>query len=119
FLNSTPHMILRVALRTDSFKLTGGNVPPPRPINVTALVEDGRVRLNWAPSLGAEYYRIRRGTTPGSYSAEFATAGPVASFEDTSVQNGTTYFYVISAVKGALESFNSTEIRATPLVAPT
>ncbi len=60
-----------------------GNVPPPRPANDAASVGDGRVRLSWAASLGTEFYRLKRGTSPGAHPTEFATTGPATAFEDT------------------------------------
>jgi len=41
------------------------------------------------------------------------------SYVDASAQNGTTYYYVVSANAGTAESLNSLQAQATPEVPPT
>jgi len=41
------------------------------------------------------------------------------SFVDTGLVNGQTYFYIVTAVNGAGQSPNSSEVSATPATAPT
>ena len=40
------------------------------------------------------------------------------NYTDTSLTNGTTYYYVVSAVSAGCESTNSTQVTATPVCAP-
>src|SRR5262249_42628510 len=58
-----------------------------------------------------------RSTTSGG---PYAVVGSPSStsFTDTGLTNGTTYFYVVSAVNSAGESANSSPVSATPSGAP-
>lgn len=73
------------------------------------------VDVSWqTSSSGVVGYNIYRGTHPGGpYSRLNGSPQPTASFTDTSVQSGTTYFYVVTSVApSAAESSYSNEVNA-------
>ena len=95
----------------------GGGNPPATPTGLTATAGNAQVSLSWTASSGATSYNVKRSTTSGSEATISSPSGP--SYTDTTVTNGTKYFYVVSAVNSHGESANSTEASATPtLVAP-
>jgi DNA/RNA endonuclease G (NUC1)/fibronectin type 3 domain-containing protein len=85
--------------------------PPPAPTGLTLSVGDAKVYLVWNPAAGATSYNVKRGTSTGTYTTN--TSAPSASFIDNTVSNGTTYYYVVTAVNGA-QSANSSEVSGTP-----
>jgi DNA/RNA endonuclease G (NUC1)/fibronectin type 3 domain-containing protein len=85
--------------------------PPPVPTGLTLSVGDAKVYLVWNPAAGATSYNVKRGTSTGTYTT--TTSAPSASFIDNTVSNGTTYYYVVTAVNGA-QSANSAEVSGTP-----
>jgi hypothetical protein len=92
---------------------------PAAPTNLTASAGDAQASLSWTASSGASSYTVKRSTTAGGPYANVATGLTTTSFTDTSVVNGTTYFYVVSASNAAGESANSTEASARPVAPPT
>ena len=58
-------------------------------------------------------YRIYRGTTSGGETL-LTTLGNVAGWTDTSVANGTTYYYKVSALNSVGEGAASNELSARP-----
>jgi fibronectin type 3 domain-containing protein len=90
---------------------------PPTPTNLAAIAGNAQVALTWSASTGATSYQVKRSTTGGS---GYSTVGsPTATnYTDTSVTNGTTYYYVVAAVNSAGDSANSSQVSATP-AAPT
>jgi fibronectin type 3 domain-containing protein len=97
-------------------------VPGPATLN-SATAGDGSVVLAWsapASNGGAAItgYKVYRGTTSGGETL-LTTLGNVTSYSDTSVVNGTTYFYKVSAVNSVGEGSLSTERFATPTAAAT
>jgi fibronectin type 3 domain-containing protein len=87
--------------------------PPAAPGGLQATAGNAQVTLGWNASAGATSYHIKRGTTSGGPYTE--VAAPMAtSFSDTGLTNGTTYFYVVSALNAVGESANSTQVSATP-----
>jgi fibronectin type 3 domain-containing protein len=93
---------------------------PSAPLAPTASPGNGSVGLSWsvpASDGGSTItgYNVYRGTTAGGESTT-----PVASnltttgFADSSVTNGTTYFYKVAAVNGIGTSPQSSEVSATP-----
>jgi len=87
--------------------------PPPTPTGLTATAGDADVSLTWGASSGATSYNVQRSTTSGGPYTTIASITP-NSYSDTSVTNGTTYFYVVSAVNTNGTSGNSAEVSATP-----
>ena len=85
---------------------------PAAPTGLNATASNAQVALAWSASTGAASYNVKRSTTSG---AEMLLANvPAASFTDSGVTNGVTYYYVVSAILPAGESANSTEVSATP-----
>lgn len=87
-------------------------IPNP-PTNLTAAAGNAQVSLSWTASAGATSYNVKRSTTNGS---GYATVGSTASasFVNTGLTNGTTYYYVVTAVNASGESGNSNQASATP-----
>ena len=58
------------------------------------------VSLNWSASTSpnVSYYKVYRGTVNGGPYTRLATNVSVTSYTDSSVQSGTTYYYVTTAV---------------------
>lgn len=109
---ATPTAFLLNGVACGSGGSSGGN-PPPTPTGITATPGNGQVTLAWNASAGAASYNVERSTTSGG---PYTTVGmPTATgFTDTSVTDGTTYFYVVDAADLAGSSPNSTQVSATP-----
>jgi fibronectin type 3 domain-containing protein len=90
---------------------------PAVPTGLAATAGNNQVTLNWNASSGATSYNVKRSTTSGSGYATIASPS-TASYTDTTAVNGTTYYYVVSAVNGGGESGNSSQVSATPSVLP-
>ena len=102
----------------------GTGIVPGSPSNVAVKPNDAKgILLSWrapnnigsTPIVG---YKIYRGTVSKGETL-LATIGNVVTFTDTSVRNGTTYYYQITAVNGVGESSPSTEKSAARGNAPT
>lgn len=70
--------------------------------------------MAWNASSGALSYNVKRGTTSGSYPDLFSGI-TTTNYTDTTVVNGTTYYYVVTAVNAVDESALSNEASATPV----
>jgi hypothetical protein len=94
--------------------------PPPPPASLSATGGDAQVGLTWTASPGADSYRVYRSTVSGGVYTQVSSGLTGTSDTDTEVTNGTTYYYVVSAVNAWGESAYSGEVSATPmaLVAP-
>src|SRR6266850_531929 len=92
---------------------TAPPVPPPAPANLQATAGNAQVSLTWNASAGATSYHVRRSTTNGSGYMQIA-APTVANYVDTGRTNGTTYYYVVTALNSAGESAISAQASATP-----
>jgi autotransporter-associated beta strand protein len=86
---------------------------PAPPAGLTALPGNGQATLLWAVSSGATSYNVKRSTTSGS---GYVTITNVTgtSWVNTGLVNGTTYYYVISAIGAAGEGTNSSQVSVTP-----
>ncbi len=96
------------------------NAPPPpgAPTGLVATPGDSHVQLNWNPVPGSTSFNVKRGTVSGGPYSTIASPA-TNSHDDTTAVNGTTYYYVVSAVGPGGEGPNSTEVSATPAPAPT
>jgi glycosidase/fibronectin type 3 domain-containing protein len=88
---------------------------PSAPTNLTATAGSSQVSLTWTASSGAVSYNVYRGTTAGGEgAAPIATGVTGASYVDTGLTNGTTYYYKVAAVNSAGTSGLSNEASAKP-----
>ena len=91
-------------------------VIPSAPTGLTAGIGNGQVTLNWTAVTGAAdvlSYNVRRATDGVNYTT-IATNVGLISFADTNVSNGTTYYYVVSAVNSLGESSDSALASVVP-----
>ena len=95
---------------------------PSAPSGLVASAGNGSVMLSWTVpnsdgSSGITGYKLYRGTSPGS-ETPYATS-VTSSFTDSSVTNGTTYYYTVAAVNAVGTGPQSAEANATPQPAAT
>ena len=78
------------------------------------------VVLAWgaSPTAGVTYNVYRATVSGGPYTQLNTGNVSSLSFTDTGVSNGATYFYVVRAFDGTLESANSNEAKAVIPQAP-
>jgi len=82
------------------------------PLNLTATAGNQQAILSWSGVAGATSYNVKRATVSGGPYVN-VTNLPTTLFTDTTVAGATTYYYVVSAVNGGNESFNSLEASVT------
>jgi fibronectin type 3 domain-containing protein len=87
---------------------------PAVPAGLAATPGNSQVSLTWSASSGATSYHVKRATTNGGPYTQI-TAPTSGSYTDTSVTNGTNYYYVVSALDSAGESANTAQVSAVPV----
>jgi fibronectin type 3 domain-containing protein len=118
--------------RVYNYALSAGNVaalaaqateatPPAIPMGLNSTVGDKTVQLDWTdngePDLHS--YAVYRSTTNGSGYSVIASGLTASAYTDTTVANGVTYFYVVTAVDtSGGESARSNPIAVTPRGTP-
>jgi chitin-binding protein len=100
-------------LQSAFLQITPGNVPP-APTNLAATAGNAQVSLTWTAASGATGYNVKRSTTNGGPYSNVATNVTSTSYTNTSLTNGTTYYYVVTAVNASGESPVSTQASGTP-----
>ena len=93
-----------------------GSPVPAVPNAVAATAGNQQVNLTWTASSGATSYHVKRSTVSGGPYTQVG-APTSASYANTGLTNGTTYFYVVSALNATGESANSSQASATPAAA--
>ena len=83
------------------------------PATFTAIAGNAQVSLSWTASTGATSYTVERGTASGIHTTTISP-GNVTSYVDSSVANGTTYYYVVIANNATGSSDDSVERSAMP-----
>jgi len=86
----------------------------PAPVNLQVAEEPGlKAKLTWNAVATATKYRVRYGTSSGSYQEPDETAGLQYTLNFGAGWAGTKLFFVVSAVRGSQESGNSNEVTLT------
>ena len=86
---------------------------PVVPTGLVANSGNAQVNLTWTASSNAASYAVKRATTTGGPYGDIGTAAST-SYTDSTVVNGTTYFYVVTAVNSQGASTASIQVSATP-----
>ncbi|MBI2447249.1 MAG: PKD domain-containing protein, partial [Candidatus Omnitrophica bacterium] len=99
-----------------------GGLPPSQPTGLTATAGNQVVNLNWNDNTESAIsgYNVYRSTTSGGAYSKINTVLLTSSqYTDSSLTNGTTYYYVVTAVDTAgNESGYSSQVNATPMSNP-
>ena len=84
--------------------------------DLSARAKDTKVSLVWTAIAGAQSYNVYRSTTQGGPYQKIAgnVVTGYATYLDSSLTNGVTYYYVVSVVIGNDESAYSNEAAARP-----
>jgi len=86
---------------------------PAAPTDLQATAGNAQVSLTWNASTGATSYNVKRSTTSGGPYTKISSP-ETTSYLDTGLINGTSYYYVVTAVNSAGESNPSSQATATP-----
>ena len=85
--------------------------PCATPTGLTGVINanSSSIILGWTACLGATSYNVKRSTASGGpFIAIGSVPSPSLNYTDTTIVNGTNYYYVVSAVNEMGESPNST-----------
>jgi len=91
----------------------------PAPAGLTATPAGTSATLSWTPVPNARSYTVARSTTPGGPYSNVASGLLAPTFTNGGLINGTTYYYVVRAVSGSVNSPNSAEVSVVPAPTPT
>jgi fibronectin type 3 domain-containing protein len=95
------------------------NPPPAAPTGVQATPGNTQVSVSWTSVSGATSYNLYWSvTSPVTLSSGTKVTGVNSPHFQTSLANGTRYYFVVTAVNGNGESGASSEVSATPSAAP-
>ncbi len=90
-------------------------VPPPlAPVSLSAIAGDAQVTLSWTTVPGVTGYYLFSGTSRGDETNVVVANYSGTSYTNTSLANGTTYYYVVASTNVTGLSPNSPEASATP-----
>ncbi len=115
-VGSATQVTVTATSRADSTQSASVTLTVNPAANVTAASTQHSVTLSWHVSAasGVVKYSIYRSTISGGYYALLAKALSTTTYSDQSVQPGTIYYYVVTAVDSlGHESTYSNETRAT------
>ena len=101
---------------TAIFAISGmpSNIPMQPPTGFAAIPgTNATVRLFWNASAGATNYNLKQSSVSGIAYVPIASLTGT-NFTATGLANGSTYYYVVSAVGTANESTNSSQVSAMP-----
>jgi hypothetical protein len=98
------------------FNVFGVNgTAPAAPTGLTAIAGDGQATLTWAAASGATGYNLKRSTTNGGTYTIIVSNLPTLIYTNTTLANGTLYYFVVSATNSTGESSNSVLASARPV----
>lgn len=84
------------------------------PPALTATASKNIIDLSWSSVSGATSYNVKRSTTHNGPYFIIGSGITSTTYTDVSVTDGTTYYYVVSALNSSGEGQSSNEASATP-----
>lgn len=112
---------ITTAATTAATTVASGTTAPSAPTGVSATAGNGQVTISWSDVTGATSYNLymasQSGVTKSNYSSKtggMAHTGVTSPYTLTGLTNGTTYYFVATAVNSAGESSESSEVSAAP-----
>lgn len=96
----------------------GGSSVVTAPTGVGTSAGNGQITISWTAVSGATSYNIYWALSPGVSRASTKISGVTSPYVHGSLANGTTYYYVVTAVNSGGESAVSSEVFDTPTLAP-
>lgn len=95
--------------------VTSGPVSlPVAPATPTATAGNAQVSLSWGAVAGATSYNVKRAAASGGPYTTVAAKVTATGYTNAGLTNGTTYYYVVSAVNSVGEGPNSGQASAMP-----
>lgn len=82
-------------------------------LTATSSTTNSTITLKWDTVNGANGYNVKRSATQGSGYTTIASNVTGATFNDTTVQGGTIYYYVVTPIVNGVEGTPSNEASAT------
>jgi fibronectin type 3 domain-containing protein len=89
--------------------------PPTVPFALTASAGDKQAVLDWSAATGASGYNVKWSTISGGPYSTVASGITTTGYTNSSLTNGITYYFVISATNSTAESANSTQTAVQPV----
>jgi hypothetical protein len=97
---------------------TSDTTAPSAPTGVSASAGDGQATISWTVISDATSYNIYWSTTSGvTKTTETQITGAISPYTHTGLTNGTTYYYVVTAINSYGESSESSQASAILLSA--
>jgi predicted carbohydrate-binding protein with CBM5 and CBM33 domain len=87
---------------------------PNAPAGLTQTAGNAQCSLSWTATSGATGYNVKRSNTSGGPYANVGANVTGTSFVNTGLTNGTTYYYVVTALNASGESTLSNQVSCTP-----
>jgi hypothetical protein len=124
-VNATKYYFVVTAYNSSNVETSNSNeksvvpgvVVPVAPGQNNPVASIAKVGVSWSAVTGADGYIVRYGTTSGSYTGT-QDVGNVTNTPIMGLNNGETYYFVVSTYNMAGESAYSTQKSALPLAAP-